>query len=172
MLDGSGREPGGGDRPLKPLLFPPPAGEPAAQGPRSRLPSTWAPLLTRKPDEISFSLDTTALDLRSPPWEAQGATVATWCSPRSRTSTTTGPTSTTTLFKFKGRTHGLFNGCIEGLAKGLAESVLVVLRARGLAVPDAIRERILAQKDPERLKGWLKKAAVASSAAEVVDETN
>jgi hypothetical protein len=60
----------------------------------------------------------------------------------------------------------------EGRAEGEAQSVLKVLKARGLAVPDDVRERILAQKDPERLDRWLEKAAVASSVAEVVDETN
>jgi len=50
--------------------------------------------------------------------------------------------------------------------------VLTVLRARGLAVPDAARERILSQKDPERLERWLEKAAVAASVAAVLDEPN
>jgi hypothetical protein len=45
-----------------------------------------------------------------------------------------------------------------------------VLRARGIAVPDAARERILAQKDPERLERWLEKAAVAVVITEVIDE--
>jgi hypothetical protein len=48
----------------------------------------------------------------------------------------------------------------------------MVLRARGVAVPDADRERILTQKDPERLERWLAKAAVASSVAEALDEPN
>ena len=48
--------------------------------------------------------------------------------------------------------------------------MLTVLRVRGIAVPDAARERILAQKDPERLERWLEKAAVAASVAEVLDE--
>jgi hypothetical protein len=63
-------------------------------------------------------------------------------------------------------------GRVEGRAEGEAQSVLKVLQARGLVVPDDVRERILAQKDPERLDRWLEKAAVASSVAEVVDETN
>ncbi len=50
------------------------------------------------------------------------------------------------------------------------ECLLTVLRARGIAVPDAARERILAQKDPARLERWLEKAAVAASLAEVIDE--
>jgi hypothetical protein len=63
-------------------------------------------------------------------------------------------------------------GRAEGRAEEAARAVLMVLRARGVAVPDAHRERILAQQDPERLERWLEKAAVASSVAEVLDETN
>jgi hypothetical protein len=37
-------------------------------------------------------------------------------------------------------------------------------------VPDAARERILAQKDPERLQRWLERAIVAASVDEVLDE--
>ena len=48
--------------------------------------------------------------------------------------------------------------------------MLTALRVRGLAVPDAARERILAQKDPERLERWLEKAIVAASLADVLDE--
>ncbi|HYX25146.1 MAG TPA: hypothetical protein VFC23_13415 [Thermoanaerobaculia bacterium] len=50
--------------------------------------------------------------------------------------------------------------------------MLTVLRARGLAVPDAVRERIPSQKDPERLERWLEKAAVAASVAAVLGEPN
>lgn len=60
----------------------------------------------------------------------------------------------------------------EGLAEGTAQALLTVLRVRGIAVPEAVRERILAQKDPERLERWLEKAAVASSVAAVIDEPN
>jgi hypothetical protein len=58
----------------------------------------------------------------------------------------------------------------EGEAAARARDVLTVLRARGIAVPDAVRERILAQKTPERLERWLEKAAVAPSVAEVLDD--
>lgn len=65
-------------------------------------------------------------------------------------------------------------GRAEGLTKGQAEAtasaVLTVLQARGLAVSDAVRERILSQKDLERLERWLKKAVVAPSAAAVLDD--
>jgi len=74
--------------------------------------------------------------------------------------------------------QGFAEGYAEGFAEGLAEAraeprarhVLIVLRARGLAVPDAARERILSQKDTERLERWLEKAAVADSVAAVLDE--
>jgi hypothetical protein len=58
----------------------------------------------------------------------------------------------------------------EGAASASARAVLTVLRARSITVPDATRERILAQKDPERLARWLEKAAVGSSPAEVLGD--
>ncbi len=80
----------------------------------------------------------------------------------------------------KGLTEGLTKGLTEGLTEGLtkgrteeaARNLLTVLRVRGIAVPDAVRERILDQKDPERLERWLEKAVVASSVAAVLDEAN
>jgi hypothetical protein len=60
----------------------------------------------------------------------------------------------------------------EGRTEEAAHAVLTVLQARGLAVPDAARERILAQKDTERLERWLKKAVVAPSVAAVLDDPN
>ena len=50
--------------------------------------------------------------------------------------------------------------------------MLTVLRIRGIAVPDAARERILAQKDPSLLERWHEKAIVAVSLAEVLDEAS
>jgi hypothetical protein len=52
----------------------------------------------------------------------------------------------------------------------LAEDVLIVLRVRGIAVPGAVRERLLSQKDLAQLEGWLEKATVASSIAEVIGD--
>jgi Uma2 family endonuclease len=51
-----------------------------------------------------------------------------------------------------------------------ARSVLTVLRARGIAVPEAERARILAETDAERLEWWLEKAATSASLAEVLEE--
>jgi hypothetical protein len=72
----------------------------------------------------------------------------------------------------QGRAEGLTEGLNKGRTEEAARAVLTVLRVRGLGVPDAVRERILAQKDPERLERWLEKAAVANSAAAVLDEPN
>ena len=63
-------------------------------------------------------------------------------------------------------------GRAEGRAEEAAGNLLSVLRVRGITVPDAIREHILAQKDPERLERWLEKAAVATLVTEVIDEPN
>ena len=61
-------------------------------------------------------------------------------------------------------------GRTEGETAANARAVLAVLRVRGIAVPDTARERILAEKDPERLERWHERAIVAASVAEVLDE--
>jgi hypothetical protein len=57
---------------------------------------------------------------------------------------------------------------IEGEVAANARAVLAALRARGIAVPDAARERILAEKDPKRLERWHERAVLAASVAEVL----
>jgi hypothetical protein len=47
-----------------------------------------------------------------------------------------------------------------------------VLRTRGIRVPKAARERILAQEEPELLNRWLKRALRANTAAEIFQEPN
>ena len=68
--------------------------------------------------------------------------------------------------------QGRTEGRSEGRSEEAARALLTVLRARGIAVPDAVRERILAQKDPELLESWLEKAAVASSVHAILAEPN
>jgi hypothetical protein len=68
--------------------------------------------------------------------------------------------------------QGRAEGRTEGRAEEAARNLLTVLQVRGIAVPDAVREQILAQKDPERLERWLEKAAVGASVATVIDEPN
>jgi len=55
--------------------------------------------------------------------------------------------------------------------EGRAHDVLTVLRVRGIPVPDAERERILAEEDPARLERWLERAVVAPTLAAVLDES-
>jgi hypothetical protein len=56
------------------------------------------------------------------------------------------------------------------VAQGEARALLTVLRVRGIDVPEADRERVLAQGDPERLQRWLERAATATTLAQVLDE--
>ena len=68
------------------------------------------------------------------------------------------------------RKMGREEGRTEGRADEAARAVLTVLRARGIAVPDVDRERILAESDVDCLERWLEKAVVAGSVAEVLTE--
>jgi hypothetical protein len=70
----------------------------------------------------------------------------------------------------QGRREGLDEGRREGEVAARARDVLTALRVRGIAVPDAARERILAQKDLEQLERWLEKAIIGMSLADVLDE--
>ncbi len=81
-----------------------------------------------------------------------------------------GRTEGLTEGRTRGRAEGRSEGLFEGRTKEAARAMLTVLRVRGLEVPDSVRERIMAQPDPERLERWLEKAAVASSVTEVFDE--
>ena len=60
----------------------------------------------------------------------------------------------------------------EGRTEERVDALLTLLRVRGIAVPDAARERILAQKDLDQLRHWFEKAAVASTIGEVIDDPN
>jgi post-segregation antitoxin (ccd killing protein) len=60
----------------------------------------------------------------------------------------------------------------EGRAEAAARDLLTVLRVRSIAVPEAVRERIQAEKDLQRLERWLEKAALAATIAEVIDEAS
>jgi hypothetical protein len=61
-------------------------------------------------------------------------------------------------------------GRAEGRVEEAARIVLLTLRVRGIAVPEAARERILAEKDLERLRRWYEQAILAPSLAEVLDD--
>ena len=69
-----------------------------------------------------------------------------------------------------GRDEGRTKGRDEGRTEEAARAVLTVLRVRGIAVPDAARQRILTEKDPALLSRWHERAILAASVAEVIDE--
>lgn len=70
------------------------------------------------------------------------------------------------------RNEGRAEGRTEGHTEAAARHLLTVLRVRGIAVPEAVRERIQAEKDLQRLERWLEKAVVAATIAEVIDEAS
>jgi hypothetical protein len=65
-------------------------------------------------------------------------------------------------------TPAMREGRKEGRRKRGAEDILTIMRARRIKVPADIREQILACDDLRRLNTWLKRAATASTASEVV----
>jgi hypothetical protein len=70
----------------------------------------------------------------------------------------------------KARELGRTEGRAEGEAAARAQAVLAVLRVRGIVVPEAARQRILAEKDPTQLERWHERAILAASVADVLDE--
>jgi hypothetical protein len=69
----------------------------------------------------------------------------------------------------KGEAEGRAKGEAEGRAKGEAKSVLLVLEARGVFVPDEIRERVTGCTDFDQLECWVRRAAVIEDARELLD---
>jgi hypothetical protein len=57
----------------------------------------------------------------------------------------------------------------RGEVRAKAQAVLAVLTARNLAVPDAVRERVLACQDTEQLDTWLIRAVHAQDAEELFE---
>ncbi|MFT3774669.1 MAG: hypothetical protein QM820_55670 [Minicystis sp.] len=70
------------------------------------------------------------------------------------------------------REMGRDEGRKEGRAEGEARALLTVLRSRGIDVPDADRERIMAEKKPARLERWIEKAATAATLSDVLGKPN
>lgn len=56
----------------------------------------------------------------------------------------------------------------KGEKKGVAESILIVLEARGLSVTEEARRAILACEDPALLQTWLKQALSARNTDEIL----
>jgi hypothetical protein len=60
-------------------------------------------------------------------------------------------------------------GEAKGEARGEAKSVLLVLDARGIPVPEDLRERITGCSDIGQLERWVQRAAVVDSAEQLLD---
>ena len=65
---------------------------------------------------------------------------------------------------------GEAEGKAEGEAEGKAKAVLAVLAARGLAVSDTQRTRVLAERDLAVLDRWITRAATCASADEALSD--
>ncbi|WP_150252801.1 hypothetical protein [Nocardiopsis deserti] len=55
----------------------------------------------------------------------------------------------------------------EGRAEGKAAAILGVLDARGIAVPDEVRDRITASSDLDELDRWVRRAARVDGAEDL-----
>lgn len=66
--------------------------------------------------------------------------------------------------------RGRDEGYRAGEARGEAKALLTVLRARGVEIPPDLEQRILGCSDVEVLESWLRRAATATTAAEVIRE--
>lgn len=60
-------------------------------------------------------------------------------------------------------------GRTEGRIEGKAESIVEILSAKG-SVPERLRDRILAEKEPEVLSRWLQLAVSAGSVSRFEEE--
>ncbi len=58
----------------------------------------------------------------------------------------------------------VFQGRDEGRAEAKAADVLVVLEARGIEIPDAVRARVAACTDLDQLDAWVRRAVTVASA--------
>ncbi|GGS58065.1 hypothetical protein GCM10010156_15800 [Planobispora rosea] len=73
--------------------------------------------------------------------------------------------------KTVGRAEGKAEGKAEGRAEEAARMVLVVLEARGLAVPEEMRTRITACTDLAQLEAWASRAVTAPTVHDLFGET-
>jgi hypothetical protein len=67
----------------------------------------------------------------------------------------------------RGNVEGLRRGFREIRARTQLHSVLTVLRARHIDIAPPIWDRLVSEKDPERLTRWLKAACIATSVEDI-----
>ncbi|MBD2891284.1 hypothetical protein amrb99_01870 [Actinomadura sp. RB99] len=69
----------------------------------------------------------------------------------------------------RGKNEGLVEGLSKGKAEGEAEALLLMLDARGMHVPDSVRERIIRCADTHVLEKWIRRAAVIEKVEDLFD---
>ena len=76
----------------------------------------------------------------------------------------------------EGRTEGKAEGVREGLRDGeilgVANALLMILRARGVAIPSEVEERIRTCTDPKLLACWIQRAATGSHVEEIIADSD
>lgn len=83
---------------------------------------------------------------------------------------TSGNYETQSDFLKKYIAKGEAKGKVEGKAEGIAKGVLTVFEARGLAIPDDVRQQVAASRDLAELERWLRRAVVVGAAGEIFDK--
>jgi hypothetical protein len=73
--------------------------------------------------------------------------------------------------KAEGRLEGKAEGKVEGKAEGEAQALLLLLRTRRVRLTATQRKRIQSCRNVRQLRAWLRRAATATTAAEVFDDT-
>ncbi|WP_437946685.1 Uma2 family endonuclease [Sorangium sp. So ce296] len=76
-----------------------------------------------------------------------------------------------TLGEALGEARGEARGALLGEIRMAQDAITTVLQARGVAVPAKVARTIAGCDDPSKLRRWLKRAATAATAAEVVAGT-
>ncbi|MDV9169137.1 hypothetical protein R6V09_03165 [Streptomyces sp. W16] len=71
---------------------------------------------------------------------------------------------------FPGRGTVRETAYLEGRAEGEAKGILFVLEARGIPVPDSVRERITTCTDLDRMDAWLERSRTVERAEDLFAE--
>jgi HEPN domain-containing protein len=70
------------------------------------------------------------------------------------------------------RQEGRTEGKAEGVREGVANALLMILRARGVAIPSEVEERIRTCTDPELLACWIQRAATGNHVEEIIADSD
>jgi hypothetical protein len=68
------------------------------------------------------------------------------------------------------RAHDRAEGLAEGRVEGKREALIALLEARGVSLDEAARQRIAAERDPDRLDRWIARSVQCATAAALLAE--